>query len=281
MSAKRWGMVIALSLANLSPAWALFGDDAKRLEALQGQVQAFEERVNRLALDAANRENARQQELARLQGAIEELRYRLEQLEKRQKDFYLDLDQRLRAVSAAGSASAGTPPLSAAPGSEMGGAAGGSTGAPAATAAAASPAPASPTSAASATANAPQSGRAEAAALFGQALRELQAQKTDAALKDFETFLARYPSDPQAVEAHFWAGTAALQHKQYEKARQHFARVVFDHPGHELVPDAMLGLANALQGLGDRKEATDMLRRLTERYPNTPAGKIARERLGR
>ena len=87
MRAIRWGIVFALSLANLSPAWALFGDDAKRLEALQGQVQALEERVNRLALDAANRENARQQELARLQGAIEELRYRLEQLEKRQKDF--------------------------------------------------------------------------------------------------------------------------------------------------------------------------------------------------
>ncbi|BBD78030.1 tol-pal system protein YbgF [Hydrogenophilus thermoluteolus] len=266
MRAIRWGMVIALSLANLSPAWALFGDDAKRLEALQGQVQALEERVNRLALDAANRENARQQELARLQGAIEELRYRLEQLEKRQKDFYLDLDQRLRALAGGEGASFGAPPASGAPSSEIGGGAGGGT--------AVAPA-------ASSGATAPQPSRAEAAALFGQALRELQAQKTDAALKDFETFLARYPSDPQAVEARFWAGTAALQLKQYDKARQHFARVVFDHPGHELVSDAMLGLANALQGLGDRKEANDMLNRLVERYPNTPAGKIARERLGR
>lgn len=257
MRAIRWGIVTALSLANLSPAWALFGDDAKQLEALQGQVQTLEERVNRLALDAANRETERQQELARLQGAIEELRYRLEQLEQRQKDFYLDLDQRLRALSGEAVAS----PNEAAAGL-------GATGATVPPAAAPG-------------AIAPQPSRAEAAALFGQALRELQAQKTDAALKDFETFLARYPSDPQAVEARFWAGTAALQHKQYEKARQHFARVVFDHPGHELVPDAMLGLANALQGLGDRKEANDMLNRLVERYPNTPAGKIARERLGR
>ena len=69
--------------------------------------------------------------------------------------------------------------------------------------------------------------------------------------------------------------------QQYETARRHFARVVYDTPKHELAPDAMLGLANALQGMGDEVGATDMLKRLVERHPNTPAGQIARQRLGR
>lgn len=262
MSAKRGvAAVVAVGVFAASlPAWALFGDD-KELNALRGQVQALEERVNRLALDAANRESAREEQWARLQGAIEELRYRLDQLEKRQKDLYLDLDRRLRALS-----ETGVPP-SAAP----------SAPAPAANAATATTAPAA------ASAPAPQAagGGGDAALLFDRALRALQTQKSDAALADFEKFLAQYPGDPRAVEARFWAGTAALQLKQYEKARQHFARIVFDHPRHELTPDAMLGLANALQGLGDRQGANDMLARLAERHPNTPAGKIARERLGR
>ena len=116
---------------------------------------------------------------------------------------------------------------------------------------------------------------------FDAALAKLQARDAKNALAAFETFLRQYPNDAQVPAAHFWAGTAALQLKQYETARRHFARVVYDTPKHELAPDAMLGLANALQGMGDEVGATDMLKRLVERHPNTPAGQVAGQRLGR
>lgn len=243
-----WRTGVLLAAAALSqPAFALFADDEARqgVADLRLQVQTLNERVDAMArsqLSQSNDLERLQQEVRRLTGRIEELQYKLEQLEKRQKDFYLDLDARLNALSSGGAA------------------------------------PEAPPAAASVAAP-PSAGNAKAE--FDAALAKLQARDPKNALAAFETFLRQYPNDAQVPAAHFWAGTAALQLKQYETARRHFARVVYDTPKHELAPDAMLGLANALQGMGDELGATDMLKRLVERHPNTPAGQVARQRLGR
>lgn len=248
-----WRTGVLLAAAALSqPAFALFADDEARqgVADLRLQVQTLNERVDAMArsqLTQSNDMERLQAEVRRLTGRIEELQYKLDQLEKRQKDFYLDLDARLNALSSGAAAS--TPAPAAAP-----------------SAAAPAPAPA-------------PAGNAKAE--FDAALAKLQARDAKNALAAFEAFLRQYPNDAQVPAAHFWAGTAALQLKQYETARRHFARVVYDTPKHELAPDAMLGLANALQGMGDEVGATDMLKRLVERHPNTPAGQVARQRLGR
>ena len=248
-----WRTGVLLAAAALSqPAFALFADNEARqgVADLRLQVQTLNERVDAMArsqLSQSNDMERLQAEVRRLTGRIEELQYKLDQLEKRQKDFYLDLDARLNALSSGAAAS--TPAPAAAP-----------------SAAAPAPAPA-------------PAGNAKAE--FDAALAKLQARDAKNALAAFETFLRQYPNDAQVPAAHFWAGTAALQLKQYETARRHFARVVYDTPKHELAPDAMLGLANALQGMGDEVGATDMLKRLVERHPNTPAGQVARQRLGR
>ena len=248
-----WRTGVLLAAAALSqPAFALFADGEARqgVADLRLQVQTLNERVDAMArsqLTQSNDMERLQAEVRRLTGRIEELQYKLDQLEKRQKDFYLDLDARLNALSSGAAAS--TPAPAAAP-----------------SAAAPAPAPA-------------PAGNAKAE--FDAALAKLQARDAKNALAAFETFLRQYPNDAQVPAAHFWAGTAALQLKQYETARRHFARVVYDTPKHELAPDAMLGLANALQGMGDEVGATDMLKRLVERHPNTPAGQVARQRLGR
>lgn len=252
-----WRTGVLLAAAALSqPAFALFADDEARqgVADLRLQVQTLNERVDAMArsqLSQSNDMERLQAEVRRLTGRIEELQYKLDQLEKRQKDFYLDLDARLNALSSGGAA-ASAPSQAAAP----------SATAPAAPAPASAPA-------------------GNAKAEFDAALAKLQARDAKNALAAFETFLRQYPNDAQVPAAHFWAGTAALQLKQYETARRHFARVVYDTPKHELAPDAMLGLANALQGMGDEVGATDMLKRLVERHPNTPAGQVARQRLGR
>ncbi len=251
----RGALSVAVMAALASPAHALFGDEEARgaIAELRAQVQALQERLNQLALESLNRETQGKQDLARLHGQIEELTFKLQELEKRQRDLYLDLDARLRAISApvAGASAGMAAAVPASPASAGGG-----------TTAAAAPS-------------------AAAEARFDQALKALQEQRAAEALTGFEAYLNEAPNAARVVEARFWAGTAALQVKQYEKARQHFARVVFDHPKHELVPDAMLGLANALQGLKDNTGANDMLKRLAERYPDTPAGRIAKQRLGR
>jgi tol-pal system protein YbgF len=105
---------IATALALLSigsaPAWALFDDDVarQRIETLKletttrlGKLDAQVEQSQRVQLDLTNQIEALRAEIAKLRGQNEVLTYELEAATKRQKDFYLDLDNRLRALEAA------------------------------------------------------------------------------------------------------------------------------------------------------------------------------------
>ena len=95
-----------LLLALALPAHALFGDDEARarIEALRLETQArFDklEAATRGQIELANQIEALRAELARLRGQIEVLANELEATQKRQKDFYVDLDNRLRKLEQA------------------------------------------------------------------------------------------------------------------------------------------------------------------------------------
>jgi tol-pal system protein YbgF len=95
--------VAAVSCASLHANAALFEDDEARkaildirarLDSMQGEISAKADKSNSLDL---NNDNAQlRQEIARLRGQIEVLTNALANTEKRQKDFYVDLDGRLR-----------------------------------------------------------------------------------------------------------------------------------------------------------------------------------------
>lgn len=96
-------LAAAFSLAPLAAEAQLFADDEARRAILQ-----LRERVNTIqselngkmdkagTLDLANENEALRQEIARLRGQIEVLSNELANAQKRQKDFYVDLDERLR-----------------------------------------------------------------------------------------------------------------------------------------------------------------------------------------
>jgi tol-pal system protein YbgF len=97
------------ALFVLSPAHgALFGDDEARagVQQLQAQraadarrieaLEAKSENLTRLQVDMTTQLEALKNEIARLRGQIEVLTNDLENAQKRQKDFYVDLDNRLR-----------------------------------------------------------------------------------------------------------------------------------------------------------------------------------------
>jgi tol-pal system protein YbgF len=68
------------------------GDANKRL----GETEKKTEILGRNQLEFANQREMMNAELARMRGQIEVLTYELEATQKRQKDFYVDLDNRLR-----------------------------------------------------------------------------------------------------------------------------------------------------------------------------------------
>jgi len=79
----------------------LFDDDEarQRIEQLRAEVTELGKRADttsRNQVDFANQVEAIKADIAKLRGQIEVLPYELEAAQKRQKDFYVDLDNRLR-----------------------------------------------------------------------------------------------------------------------------------------------------------------------------------------
>jgi tol-pal system protein YbgF len=93
--------LLSLSCLALPVRAGLFDDDEarKRIDQLRTEVTELNRRaetVSRNQLDFANQAEALRAEVARLRGDIEVIRYELDAAQKRQKDFYIDLDTRLR-----------------------------------------------------------------------------------------------------------------------------------------------------------------------------------------
>lgn len=97
-------LLMAAALPTTARAGIFDDDEARRQiekvrEQLHGEAAELARRVdtiNRNQIDFANQIEAIKADIAKLRGQIEVLGYELEAAQKRQKDFYVDLDGRLR-----------------------------------------------------------------------------------------------------------------------------------------------------------------------------------------
>ncbi len=256
-------LAAAFVLIPSAPAHAqLFGGDTEarnQIFQLRQDVQGQIETTSRGQLELAMQNEQMRAELARLRGQIELLTNEVETLKQRQKDFYVDLDARLRRYESGAAGAASAAPASG-------------DAAPAAPAAAAAP-PQAP-----APAPAPASANTESADYQG-ALALLKNGKHKDAQTAFERFITRYPAGNFTAGAHFWAGNAALQTRDVASANRHFKTVMDKYPKENVAPDAMLGLANSQQAMNDAAGAKRTLQSLVERYPQSNAAQVARQRL--
>jgi len=195
---------------------------------------------SRSQIELANQIEQIKADLAKLRGQIEVLNYELEATQKRQKDFYVDLDNRLRKLETVTPATVATP----------------------APAAGTNPAPI-----------------ADPAADYDNALMLFKSAKYKEALAAFMGFIKTYPSSGLLPSAHFWAASAHFQLREYSKAAELFAKVPATWPADAKAPDAMLGQANSQQEAGDLKEARKTLTQLAEKYPDSSAAQAAKQRL--
>ncbi len=99
--------VLLVAAALSLPARAGVFDDEEaraRVEALRAEHAELVKRVdgiNRNQVDFANQIEAVKADIAKLRGQIEVLVHELESTQKRQKDFYVDLDNRVRKLETA------------------------------------------------------------------------------------------------------------------------------------------------------------------------------------
>ena len=209
-------------------------------------------------------------EVRELRGQAEALSHRIEQMEERQRQLYLDADQRLQRIeSAAPAQAAGPSPL---PG--------------------ALPAtPTTPTQTATpgqippATAPTAQTPDATGVDPFAEqqayqsAFDLLKSGRYDEAAVAFQQFIAEFPTGSYADNAQYWLGETFYITRRFEQAVQEFERLVSTHPTSQKLTHALLKIGYAHDELGNLKEAERVLSELIERHPQSAAAGLARKRL--
>lgn len=210
-------------------------------------------------------------EVRELRGQAEALSHRIEQMEERQRQLYLDADQRLQRIESAAPAQAadGSSPqpgaLPAAPTTPT------QTATPGQTPVATAPAARTP----DATGVDPF---AEQQA-YQSAFDLLKSGRYDEAALAFQQFIAEFPTGSYADNAQYWLGETFYITRRFEQAVQEFERLVSTHPTSQKLTHALLKIGYSHDELGNLKEAERVLSELIERHPQSAAAGLARKRL--
>ncbi|WP_153109525.1 tol-pal system protein YbgF [Propionivibrio limicola] len=246
---------LALLLATLGaqPARAGLFDDEEARRQIRDTSFKVNDRIDALSkgqIDLVNQIVALREENARLHGQVETLTFELESAKKRQQDFYIDLDTRLRKLEPqAPSASSEAKPA------EDGGG----------QAAEASPKPAGDPAAESRE--------------YESALNLFKANKIKEAGAAFAAFVKAHPDSTLAPSAQYWLGNAHYSLRDCKKAIDAHRVVVSKWPQHAKAPDALINVATCQQELGDDKGAKTTLNAVVIKYPGSPAAETAKQRL--
>lgn len=246
-SVRRIALAVAAacSLAGAAPAWALFDDEEARRQIAEMRARNNErfDTQSKAQLDLSNQIEQLKAEVARLRGQVETLNYELETTRKRQQDFYIDLDGRVRKFESAAVEAK-----------------------PAEDAAAAQP-------------PAKKSDPAAEARDYEAALNQFKAGKYKESAVAFAAFVKTHPDSDLAPSAQYWLGNSFYGQRECKQAIEAQKLVVARWGSHPKAADAMLNMSTCQQELGDAKAAKQTLEQLVAKYPGTPAADTAAKRL--
>ena len=204
---------------------------------------------------------ALEQDVRELRGQMEQNQHKLDGIQRRQRDLYLDIDRRLRALEVAGQprvpAPAGQP---SAPGVV----------------------PAPPAAEPAEPASQPPAVTAQAEdAAYRKAFNLLKEGSYARAAKGFRALLDSYPNGIYAANAQYWLGEAYYVTRDFEAALAEFRKVLERYPASPKVADARLKLGYIHYELKQWAKAREMLESVVARYAGSRAARLASQRLER
>ena len=260
MSTRQLACVALLAAAAALPARAAMFDDDEaraRIATLRRDYEANQktvaERLSRIEaavqdrsalVDLAKLIEDLKLDMSRLRGNSEVLLNRSENLEKRQRDLYVDLDARLRKMEqnqqALEQSQAQMQERLATPEREA----------------------------------------AQEKQAYESALNQFKVGNYQSSIAAFQTFMASYAASPLVPSAQYWVGNAYYALRDYKVAIAAQQKVVATWPDNAKAPDAMLNIASSQAELGDQKSARETLKVLATKYPQSPAAEQAKQRLG-
>ena len=264
---------------------------ASTLKTLQQQVEKMNRLIdNRAMIELMQNVDELSGEISLLRGEMEQQSHDISELKKRQRELYLDIDRRLRAVESRATAQAPVTEPVQVPGLD----------AVVETPAVEATTPAIDTSSASAggttglisDTNVPESSSttgaatdlassSEEQAAYQTAFDTLKEGRYKKAKADFKRFLQKYPDSSFAGNSQYWLGEAHYVTREFDLGIVEFERVLARYPGSTKVPDAMLKLGYTYYEKKQFKKAKIMLTELRKRYPKATAARLAGKRLER
>lgn len=238
--------------------------------SLDSRVEILERRISRLSelmmqVDALKRENSE------LRGQIELQNHTINSLKNRQRDLYIDIDQRLTSLQAGSqqpAASTAVAPTDAV--------------VPSKPAAVQVSKPASVTESPAPVVLSSSISKEEQSA-YDQANRLLISpdRRYPEAIKAFKAFLKKYPASQLAGNAQYWLAEAYYVSQKNEEAQLEFSKVMQLYPDSRKVPGAMLKTGYLHHSAGRIAEARDILNKIISRFPKSSEAALAKQRLSR
>ena len=279
-------------------------------DALSARVANLEEQMlsSQGLMEMFRQMTRLQEEIDRLRGAIEEQNHGLEQLKRRQRDLYADMDRRLQRLEGgpappAGSATAGAGlPSAASPPLETltpvidpaGGGAQSDASLTLEVVGQRRPETTAPTDPADAAFGASppstaDTGRlaiataasdpAQARAAYQRALDLLKQSQYDQSIEALRKFLLAHPRTEYADNAQYWLGEAYYANRQFGQALIEYNALLQGYPDSQKFSHAKLKLAYCYHELGQPGQAKQQLEELIRAYPDTTVAHLARDRL--
>lgn len=234
------------------------------IEALRSEGRALEVRAAKLEealsgqslLNLHNQIESLRLDMNRLQGQIEVLVNESQLTQKRQRDFYVDLDSRLRRLEQpdgpVGPDASGTPETGAG-----------------------TDAPADPTAA-----NTSSTDGATAENRDYEAAYDLfRSGRYDDAIVRFREFIKVHPESGLVPGAHYWIGNAYYAKRDFRNAINTQEKLIAAFPASPKAPDAMLNIASSQQEINHKTAAKKTLEKLIAAYPGSEAAQKAKQRL--
>lgn len=256
MKKFHYSLLLLALLAQTS--WAASTDElAQKLGELQKGMQAQDSRLARLEsqlqnqglLNLLNQVEALKAEVARLRGGQEEQAYQQTSADKRVKDLFADLDDRVKELENRPAAVAAASPSSVRLQSAQ-----------------ALTTPVSTPAAAPAQTNAEGEPRA-----YEAAHNLVKSGRYKEAVLAFQNFAKSYPGSTLVPNAHYWTGFSYVGMSDFESAAASYQHLIQEFPNSPKTPDAMLSLARAQVQMNNQAEAIATLDKLIAKFPYSRA----------
>jgi tol-pal system protein YbgF len=264
------GVVLAAAMVAAMPGAAAAASTSERLDSLERKLES------RGLIDMLNRIEQLQRDVQQLRGNLEVQTHTLEDMQRRQREQYLDIDRRLQqletgqvAGTPAGAEAPAVPllmppPVSSQPPAAM---------LPPVT----SPPPVIPTEVQAPTA----ADLAKEQAEYDTALAILREGRYAEAAQAFNGFLAAHPYSSYADNANYWLGETYYVTRDFDRALQTFAGLVGNYPQSSKVSDSQLKMGYIYYEKQDWAAARRELESVVNNYPGSTTARLASDRLQR